>query len=137
MAGVDRLSRLSLYLHKAARTPFTWGEFDCLCGFVSGWVDQERGGDCAGAFRGAYDDAEGAARVVDAFGDMAALVGRCAEAAGCTLTLEPVPGDIGVISAGEDTSAGAIKTGKGWAVLRAGGGYAVVSRLPLIRAWAV
>jgi hypothetical protein len=135
MAGIDRLSRLSLYLHKAARVPFVWGEFDCLCGFVSGWVDQERGGDSAGAFRGSYDDEEGAARVMEACGGMGALIGACAGEAGCTPTTEPAAGDIGMVKVGGLT-AGAIRTGKGWAVLRIGGGYSV-SRLRHVSAWAV
>lgn len=125
---------LRAYLAEAARRRHAWGELDC-CLFMADWVQAVTGRDPAGPYRGAYDGPRQALRLLRAEGGLYALSWRLAEAAGLPLRLgAPQPGDVGVVLAAR-RQMGAIRTGKGWAVLTPGG-YAV-ARLPHLAAWEV
>lgn len=125
---------LKAYLARACRRSRGWGEFDC-CLFMADWVLEATGVDPAGAFRGGYDGVRQGMRLLRAHGGLWTLTWRLAEAAGLRLRLEQAQaGDVGVVLAGQ-RQAGAIRTGKGWAVLTPGG-YAV-ARLPALAAWEV
>lgn len=125
---------LASYLRRAAAQPFVWGESDCAL-FMSGWVLARRGVDPAASLRGRYRCQLGAARHVHRLGGMEAMGRRLALAAGLRITVDPQPGDIGLV---RDPLAGplfAIHTALGWA---AKGPHGIaLGAFPIIVAWAV
>lgn len=124
---------LRSYLATAARRGLDWR---WQCGFfLADWVLEATGHDPAAAWRAAYDGPRAALRLQRELGGLWTLTYRLAGEAGLPMRLtDPQPGDVGVVLAG-CRQAGAIRTGKGWAVLKRGG-YAVL-RLPALGAWGV
>lgn len=134
MAGVSRERRLAAYLTKAARTPFTWGEFDC-CLFIAGWAQAEAGVDPAAPLRGRYRTPIGALRHIRRAGGFLPLLRDLGAAAGLIETAAPIAGDVGVVGI-RDLELAAIRTGLGWAMLTPNG-YAVTSRAELLMGWRI
>lgn len=107
MAGAE----LGDFIARAAAEPFRFGEWDC-CMTVANWVWEATGADPAAALRRTYGEDGWPALVEDA-GGMVALIGQVATTAGLTPTLDPRPGDIGVIETRRGPIA-AIKVTRGW-----------------------
>jgi hypothetical protein len=122
------------YLARACRRRFAWGEFDC-CLFMADWILERRGVDPAGALRGAYSGPRQALRIIRAAGGLRSLAAALAHSAGLPARTGVVcPDDVAVVQVGR-RQAGAIRTGKGWAVLTPGG-Y-LVAPLPALAVWEV
>jgi hypothetical protein len=116
-AARDQL--LPLFLDTAAESDFDWGTFDCVL-WLADWSIEAGAGDPAETYRGTYDSALGAHRIIAAAGGMIPLVGREFERLGWFRAETPAPGDIGVVSVlttDGQREAGAIFTGAHWAVL--------------------
>jgi hypothetical protein len=113
------MSDLGAYLQRALRTPWVYGQWDCV-GFIAGWCI-ERGRPDPMTMRGRYSTARGALRIMKRSGGLAALVGNAmARVAIPQVQGEPEPGDIGVIITPTDdrtNRACAIWTGARWASL--------------------
>lgn len=77
--------------------PFSWGHQDC-CLFAADGIEVMTGRDPAATFRGAYKEAMGAARVMQALGGLEAIADRYA---GMRVSPEHAQiGDIGLVSNG-------------------------------------
>lgn len=140
MAELTREERLAVYLAHAARQTMAPGKWDCLIGFVAGWINQEIPGLDAGApWRGRYKTAMGMQRIIRRGGGVVAIMSSGLSAIGLQTTPDPQPGDIGAVMAitalgVEDV--GAIRTARGWACLAAGGGV-TVGQNGMRRAWSL
>jgi hypothetical protein len=112
---------LAEFIESRRLTPFKWGEHDC-CLFAADAVLAITGIDLAADFRGTYDSAIGANRILNANTDLEALIATHCERVG----FAPVPvrfagrGDIVVVEGEDrhwagivlgDTIAGAGETG--------------------------
>lgn len=115
-----------------------WGVFDCCLGLIAGWVDAERGVDCAAPFRGRYRSPRGAQRLIAQYGGLDVLIDTHFGPLGISQTAEAAPGDVGVVRwndvRGERVCA-AIKTKLGWAALRERG--LNVAPAPVVMAWRI
>ncbi len=69
------VQRLNALLDRAAKEPFRWGVFDC-CLLAADSVEALTGFDPAAGLRGTYSDEEGARKILEREGGLAALVGR-------------------------------------------------------------
>lgn len=87
---------LEAFLLDCARTDHVWSESDCAM-TIANWWRVKHGVDPAADLRGTYFDEAGCLVVVERNGGMQALVGERAHRVGALPTLEPGPGDIGVI----------------------------------------
>ncbi len=110
--------------------------------FAADWIVEARGIDPACAWRGAYDSAHGAARLVQRAGDLIAAVAPRMETAGLIRTTEPLEGDVGIARAPvavgqrfEQRPVAAIR-GRGLWIVRAFNGLQWLP-LPTIAAWRV
>lgn len=72
----DWRARFAAEVDRIKRTPFAWGNHDCGPGLAGNLVYAVTGVDCAAQWRGAYDDALGAARAMQdaGFDNLADLV---------------------------------------------------------------
>ena len=93
-----------------------------------------RGLDPAAAFRGRYRSERGALRMIVRAGGLDALMAPHMERCGLPETLDPVPGDVGVIEAHRRPTV-AIRMRTGWACKSPAG--LIVTPATLIRAWSV
>lgn len=122
---------LADFLAQAGRTPFAWGESDC-CLWLADWLVALGRPDPAADLRGRYSTPLGCARLLNKRGGVLGVVASCAAQAGLALTDTPIAGDVGVVEvvthAGR-TPAGAICTGRRWAV-RSGLGLIVAEMTP-------
>ena len=128
------MTDLAADLRRAAGEPFAWGSSDCAL-FMSGWVLARRGVDPAASLRGRYRCHLGAARHIRRLGGMETMGRRLALAAGLPVTMDPRPGDIGLV---RDPAAGplfAIRTALGWAAKGPTG--IALGAFPVIVAWSV
>lgn len=123
---------LTEFLREAAAVPFKYGEWDCAM-FLANWVRAKTGVDPATDLRGRYRSKFGWMRIVRQEGELDALVGRLALAAGMRPTEEPGPGAVAVIKTADIGLAGAIKVNRGFAV-KLTGGLAVGPAQP-VAAW--
>lgn len=64
----DWRSRLAAFLAVDPGKKFAWGENDCFLGLVAPAVEAMTGQDIGAPFRGTYDTAEGARKVLEAAG---------------------------------------------------------------------
>lgn len=64
--------KLHLFVEEKRGQPFAWGSNDC-CVFAADWCAMALGIDPAEKFRGGYDTALGAARILDTVGGVEAL----------------------------------------------------------------
>lgn len=119
------------YLARAARRGFDWRAFHCGL-LAADWVLAATGRDPAEGLRDLSLREMAALKKEE--GGFLPLFSRLAFATGLAWRSTAQPGDVGVILAGRRQT-GAIRTGKGWAVLTPGG-YAV-ARLPSLSVWAV
>jgi hypothetical protein len=114
------LAELTTFLARAARTPFAWGGLNCLS-FPADWVREVRGLDLAEGFRGRVHTAIGAARFLRRRGGLLAFASERAAACGLEPASFAICGDVGVVEAlgvtGKRVLAGAICTGRRWAML--------------------
>lgn len=122
------------YLREAAGRPFAWGSLDCSL-FMAGWVLARTGIDPAAPLRGRYATERGALRHVRRLGGFEAMGRLLMAAAGFATTLEPVPGDVGLIEHPRGGPTFAILTDLGW-VAKSPGGVAA-GRFCVIVAWSV
>jgi hypothetical protein len=124
---------LSEYLQAGASQPFVWGRTDC-CRWVCEWVEAKRGVDPAAAYRGSYDNEDGADLHLLAGRGLETLARRCMTEAGLSEVQTAQPGDVGVVDVlNRETLA--IKTPLGWAVKTPKG--IVVRDFPVLAAWGV
>jgi hypothetical protein len=130
---------LADYLARATRTPFAWGGLNCLT-FPADWALARRGVDLADGFRGRVKTELGAHRFLKRQGGLLAFASARAQACGLEPTDCAVSGDVGVVEAvganGARVAAGAICTGRRWALMAAGVGVIVSDMTPLA-AWRV
>lgn len=117
-------TELIAYLAAAARRGFDWRDFNCGL-FMADWVVERRGIDPAAFLRG-LSLRQIAGEIRD-HGGFDQLCSHAFGAVGLRLISSARPGDVGVVLAGR-RQLGAIRTGKGWAVLTPGG-YAVAQFL--------
>jgi hypothetical protein len=119
MAAVD----LPRFLDDIALAGWQWGERDCLL-WLGLWSRELTGIDGGAEWRGRYRTALGCTRVLKRSGGMVACIKRGADVAGLARVETPQAGDIGLVpvltnrGVGE---AGAIFTGKRWALLTSRG----------------
>jgi hypothetical protein len=124
---------LAAYLRDAARTPFVWGELDCVT-FLADWLVCATGlPDPAAQWRGRYANEPEAAAVCGRCG-APGVIARGARAAGLPRTRDPLPGDIGVVVIGR--AVGAIRTPAGWAA-RLSCGIAVARNPRVVASWSL
>jgi hypothetical protein len=128
---------LADFLADSARTPFAFGRRDCGL-WMADWIRLRRGVDPAAHLRGRYRTELGCARLLKRGGGLLEVVRTCFEGAGLVETASPKPGDVGVVrvmTAKGEGVAGAICTGRRWAIL--GGGGVMSQRLEPLAAWEV
>jgi hypothetical protein len=114
---------LARYLHAAGRTPFAYGSSDCGL-WLADWIRARRGVDPGAGFRGTYSTEAGCARLVRRAGGLVALLDAAFLAAGLSQAPRAQLGDVGVIAVATARGvepAGAIRTGRRWAVRARGG----------------
>jgi hypothetical protein len=112
---------LGEFLADAACRPYALGIWDCVT-FPAAWAMANGHDDPLGDWRGGYVTED----VADAETGMFDLFAEQAEAAGLIRTEMPVEGDIGVVSL-FGRQAGAIFTGRRWAMLAPPRGLAFAS----------
>lgn len=88
------IDTLQAFLRQWQDAPFEWGVSDC-CMFAASWWERMTGTDAAGPWRGAYDSALGAQRLIDRSGGLDALVTQIIGAGAQVVAL---PGDVAVVS---------------------------------------
>lgn len=126
-------------LHHWLSRPFVWGECDCMI-VLGDWVKAVKGIDPVEEIRYTYDSKFSCQRATGFFTDPVGVVRRFAEEkAGLSPTDDPVKGDVGVIEVpvdGKLEAAGAIFTGKSWAV-KAPFGTTTTQPIRVLAAWSV
>lgn len=114
---------LPAFLESALRRPFAWGRFDCAL-FAGAWAEALTGVDAGAPWRGRYSTALGCARLLKREGGLVAVMDRGAMLAGFTPTRTAFAGCVGAVAVtgprGPDL-AGAVFTGRRWALLTPGG----------------
>jgi hypothetical protein len=88
-------ARLDALVHARLREPFAWGVHDC-CLFAADAVHAQTGDDPAAKWRGTYSDAQGAARLVQKLGGLAAIAGLVGDR---IPPLTASVGDVGLVHA--------------------------------------
>lgn len=124
---------LAEFLAAGAQTPFEWGKEDC-CLFACDWVLSQRGVDPARRFRGRYATEKQARRIIRREGGLLAVVSAEMTAAGLTETIDPLPGDVGVVAT-DQGEALAIRSRVGW-VAKAPFGI-TAAQFIVMKAWSV
>ncbi len=97
------------YLATVFGQDWAWGAMDC-CFFGGDWVRARTGRDPLAPYRGRYDSAIGAARLIARHGGLVAMVGAEMQRCGFAPTSEPDDGDLAIVSmpgTGEMSIAGA------------------------------
>lgn len=126
-------------IHSWLSKPFIWGERDCMI-VLGDWVKTVHGIDPVADIRYAYDSQFSCQRLTGFFTDPVGTVAKFAEEkAGLKRTENPVKGDVGVIEVpvdGKLQPAGAIFTGKSWAV-KAPQGATTITPIRVLAAWSV
>jgi hypothetical protein len=119
-------------LDRWGRCPFLRGSTDCDM-LMADYVQMLTGKDPAAAWRGRYDDDDGAEDFIRLAGGNLALVEQCMASIGLSPVSEPLRGDVVVVDIGSDQITGlfldpmtAMKTKRG--VLR-------TRRFPILKAW--
>lgn len=117
------MPRLDDYLALATERPWIWGGLngglDC-CFFAGDWITLRSGRDPLALYRGTYDSALGAMRLIAARGGLAAMVDREMTRCGIVRAAAADDGDVGLIvqpGSGPDAVAGAtlvIRCGPWW-----------------------
>lgn len=128
---------LAGFLADSARTPFAYGRRDCGL-WMADWVRLRRGVDPAAHLRGRYHTELGCARMLKRGGGLFEVARGCFEGVGLRRTPAPKAGDVGVVevlTAKGPATAGAIRTGVGWAALNPHG--VMVGETTAIAAWEV
>lgn len=112
------------------------GEHDCAT-FPANWVLESRGFDPMAKWRGTYADESAAVYIIEAAGGLAALFDEGLSPRIHRRIGEPQLGDIGVVRI-QHTYAGAIFTGKRWAiVVERGIGFCSLDVDDIEAVWAV
>lgn len=94
MAAV--LTSLDDYLDAALAERWHWGGMDC-CFFGGNWIAQATGRDPIASYRGTYDTALGARRLIMARGGLVKMVAAAMLDCGFAETTEADHGDVGVL----------------------------------------
>jgi hypothetical protein len=94
------------YLHRAAATPWRWGAMDC-CFFGGGWVEMATGHDPLDCYRGGYDSALGAMRLIRARGGLEAMISTELARFGHARVDVPEHGDLALVAIPEGGQADA------------------------------
>jgi hypothetical protein len=89
-------ARLAEFLEQARRTPFAWGQFDCIL-FLAGWSREIGAGDPGEVWRGRYATMRGAQRIIRQAGGLAELVEREFAPFGWRWVESAGAGDIGIV----------------------------------------
>jgi hypothetical protein len=77
---------------------FTWGQWDCMLD-IADWLKVSSGLEASANYRGRYDDAESCRALFRKQGGIVKALRHDAAAMGLEETLEPRPGDIGLVKA--------------------------------------
>lgn len=115
---------LGAYLKLIGGQPWAWGTADC-CTFPADWLVLCGMADPMAPWRGAYHSEEGCAALLD---DAGGLMPLWIEGLGPPHVDEPAIGNVGIVQM-LGHAAGAIYTGKRWAV-RSSTGWAAASFAP-------
>lgn len=124
---------LSDYLRHAAAIPFVWGTHDCVL-FGADWIAMQTGTDPAAEYRGRYTSSAEAAKIIGRAGGLLAVISAAMDAGGFSVTDDPRPGDVGLVSDGQ-SEAFAIRTAARWAGKTERGLYVVETEFR--RAWSI
>lgn len=117
-----------------ARTPFVWGESDCMLS-VSDYLVDAVGVDCGTRFRGRYSSRRGCMRASGFHRDPVRPFADCVAEIPLSDTATPEYGDVGVVDF-FGTIAGAICLGGKWAA-RSDVGVIIATPSKILKAWAV
>lgn len=74
-------NRLASFIESRRARPFCWGHHDC-CLFAADWILEATGKDIASDYRGKYDSALSAARILENEGGVLAVFRKAAEREG-------------------------------------------------------
>lgn len=140
MAQVDRLST---YLSHAMVKPWRWGEFDCML-WVADWVKVCTGIEVAAEYRDRYTTAREARNLIKEAGGIVELMDLCVSRAGAKRTIDPGPGDFGLVRVPFkpwrhrwiQVPAGALCLRDDmWAMKPADGSQLIIHPFPVVAAW--
>lgn len=125
-------------IHRWARTPFQWGQSDCML-VLCDWIEQVRGVDPAAEVRGTYASRHGCLRETGWPRDPVGVTDRFLSAAGLVRVSEPAAGDVAVVRRADTGEAvGALWTGSAWACKGPSGATTLRPALCVVLAvWAV
>lgn len=131
------MTDLGEYLREAARRRRLAGVWDCAA-FPADWVMMNGYCDPLAAWRGRYDsEASGLDLIADAGGLVPLFAAGLASVGVRPVDGEFEPGDVGVVQVG-DAQAGAVFTGKRWALVADSGmAFASIEREHIAAAWRV
>lgn len=131
------MSDLGEFLRGAAARRRETGVWDC-CTFPAAWAMHRGWPDPMAEWRAAYSDEEQAHDFIHRAGSLAALFTRGMAAAGIPeATGAPEPGDIAVVTA-LGAEAGAVFTGKRWALVsNRGMGFVSLEAENIVASWRV
>lgn len=131
------MSDLGEYLKSCGHKRRIDGQHDCAT-FPANWVLESRGFDPMKKWRGTYNGEESALQLIEHSGGLVALFDEGLRAHGISRQhADPKAGDIGIVRI-QDTHAGAIFTGKRWAiVVERGIGFCSLSADDIEAVWAV
>lgn len=127
--------RLRRFLRASLSTRFVWGERDCGL-WACDWVKEARGVDPGADVRGKYANRFGYLRFAYNAGGLPELVRAKFTASGLRETIDPKPGDVGVIPTPLGPAV-AIMTTLGWAQKSERGLSFVERSLPIFVAFEV
>lgn len=128
---------LAQFVNDRNRTPFKWGQSDCST-LAADWAHELTGRDPAAAYRGKYDTALTAARMIKESGGFVALISKIANDSGW-IEIQPLfagRGCVAIITDQKDREAAGIVTAAGIACQ----GYEGIEILPMktaIKAWRI
>lgn len=142
MAGVltadapSRQVRVSAFVSDATRTAFAPGRRDCLL-WLADWLIELGHRDYVAAWRGTYSSIEEMDAILERHGGPIALI-EAAHAGALRRVGSAEVGDVGVIRVATPAGprqVGAIRAGRGWAVLKSSGGVWISARLTPAAVW--
>lgn len=114
--------------------PFAWGTTDCASTFDR-WLENIRGYSPVARFLGRYHDEASAQAIIAKHQNFLFAMLHIAQLDGGIETVDPQPGDVGIIVAGRMRAAAAIRTATGWFTRDEQGIIEAPANARVIKAW--